>query len=190
LADAVHIEVLRHGPKAWNAWRDQRPLEIPDLDDATLSLGERQWGTINGGPINLRSAQIRRAYLRSADLSGADLEAADLSETELSFARLPRANLVGANLSHAVLDHADLGGANLARANLKGATLRYVENLTQAQINESICDLTTIFPEFLVHPISTLGVVREGDSLASHFPDLESQFRSVYITSIKTTRMV
>ena len=98
--------------------------------------------------------------MRSACLSEADLEAADLSEADLSYARLNRANLTAANLSHAVLDHADFSSAVLTHANLTGASLRHVKNLTQAQVNESTCDLTTIFPAHLVHPISRLEVVR------------------------------
>jgi hypothetical protein len=61
---------LRHGPRAWNVWRDQNPSQVPDLDDVRLSLGERQLGPINGGPINLHSASMRGAFLRSATLRG------------------------------------------------------------------------------------------------------------------------
>jgi hypothetical protein len=37
----------------------------------------------------------------------------------------------------------------------------HVQNLTQSQINLSICDATTIFPAHLVHPIAMLKVVRK-----------------------------
>lgn len=164
--DLAHIEVLRRGPRAWNAWREQNPSQIPDLGDAALSLSERQLGPANGGPINLRGAHISGAFLRSACLSGADLEAADLSEAQLNSAYLDRANLTAANLAHAVLDHTNLRGAVLTNANLTGASLRGVQNLTQAQINETICDLTTTFPEHLIHPLSTLEVVRRVSSVS------------------------
>jgi hypothetical protein len=160
LAESVHIEILRRGARAWNAWRDENPSQDPILDHAALGLAERQFAPINGGPINLRSASMRGAHLRFASLSKAYLEAADLSEADLAYARLDGANLTGANLSYAVLDHADFNGAVLSSANLTGANLLHVQNLTQVQINNSMCDTSTIFPAQLVHPIASLKVVR------------------------------
>jgi Pentapeptide repeats (8 copies) len=103
---------------------------------------------------------MRGAQLRFASLSRAYLEAADLSEADLAYARLDGANLTGANLSYAVLDHADFSGALLSGTNLTGANLLHVQNLTQIQINDSLCDTGTIFPAHLVHPITRLNVVR------------------------------
>ena len=161
MTEVVHIEILRRGPRAWNAWREDNPSQNPILDCAALSLGERQFGPINGGPINLRSASLRGALLRFANLSRANLEAADLFEADLVHARLDGANLAGANLSCTILDYADFSGALLSNANLTGASLLHVQNLTQGQINLSICDSTTIFPTHLVHPIAMLKVVRK-----------------------------
>jgi hypothetical protein len=158
LSDPAHIEVLRQGPRTWNLWREQNPSQIPDLEDAAFSLGQRQLGPANGGPVNLQGARLSRAFLRSACLAGADLSGADLSETDLNSARLNHANLSAANLACAVLDDADLSGAILTHANLIGTSLRKVHGLTQAQINDTICDLTTTFPEHLIHPIATLEV--------------------------------
>jgi len=128
---------------------EQNPDQLPNLDGAALTLGERQLGPVNGGPVNLRSAHLRRAFLRSAALSKAELEAADLFAADLSYARLDGANFEAANLSHAVLDYADLSGAMLTKTNLKGTDLRYVKNLTQAQIDDSFYDSTTVFPAHL-----------------------------------------
>jgi hypothetical protein len=159
LSEFAHIEVLRHGPKAWNAWREQNPNQIPNLDGAALTLGERQLGPINGGPVNFHSAHLRRAFLRSATLSNAELESADLFAADLTYARLDGANFKAANLSHAVLDFADLGGAILTKTNLKGTDLRNVKNLTQAQIDDSFCDSTTVFPTHLDFRGATLSKV-------------------------------
>jgi hypothetical protein len=161
LTEVVHIEILRGGPRTWNAWREDNPSKNPILDYAALSLGERQFGPINGGPINLRSASMRGAVLRFATLSRANLECADLFEADLAHARLDGANLASANLSCTILDYADFSGAVLSNANLTGASLLDVQNLTQSQINLSICDATTIFPAHLVHPIAMLKVVRK-----------------------------
>src|SRR5262249_55231048 len=89
------------------------------------------------------------------------LEAADLFEADLAHARLDGANLTDANLSCTILDYADFSGALLSNVNLTGASLLHVQNLTQSQINLSICDATTIFPAHLVHPIAMLKVVRQ-----------------------------
>jgi len=161
VADSPHIEILRRGPRAWNAWREDDPSQNPNLNNAALSLGERQFGPISGAPINLRSASLRGAVLRFATLSKANLEAADLFEADLAHARLDGANLAGANLNCTILDYADLRGALLSNANLTGASLLHVQNLTQSQINLSICDATTIFPAHLVHPIAMLKVIRK-----------------------------
>jgi hypothetical protein len=167
LAGSEHIEILRRGPKAWNAWREENPSLVPNLDDAAPTLGERQLGPINGGPVNLRLARMQRAFLRFATLSAANLEAADMSAADLAYARLDRANLKAANLSYAVLDYADFNGADLAEANFSGATLRHVQNLTQAQMKHSICDAATILPEHLEHPASYLEIVRETKAQAA-----------------------
>ena len=79
-ADAEHVEMLRRGPRSWNAWREQNPTTLPNLTGLRLSASERQMGVMNGGPINLASARMRRAYLRFATLSGANLAGANLLE--------------------------------------------------------------------------------------------------------------
>jgi|SRR6516165_9657881 len=161
LAESEHIEILRRGPRAWNAWREANPSQVPNLDDVSLSLSQRQLGPINGGPTNLRSVSMQRAFLRSGSLSAADLEAADLSGADLAYAGLDQANLKAANLSGAILDYADFTGAVLTDANLSGASLQHVQNLTQAQINDSICNAATILPAHLEHLASRLKIVTE-----------------------------
>jgi uncharacterized protein YjbI with pentapeptide repeats len=154
LPDPHHVEILRRGPRAWNAWREQNPSALPRLMELTLSLSERQLGPISGGPIDLTSARLRNAFLRFATLSEADLAGADLSQADLVHARLDQANLTAANLSGAVLDHADFAGAKLAKANLNGASLNDAQNLTQAQLEESVGNSLTILPSHLKVPES------------------------------------
>src|SRR4029077_7653702 len=69
-ADSDHVDVLRRGPRAWNAWRRQHPSIVPNLPRVFWSVSERQMVPMNGGPINLSSARLRRASLRFATLSG------------------------------------------------------------------------------------------------------------------------
>jgi uncharacterized protein YjbI with pentapeptide repeats len=152
LPEATHVEILRSGPRAWNAWREKNPSTIPDLSGIAPKLSERQWGPINGGPINLKSTCLQDAFLRFATLSAADLEAADMSNADLVHARLDHANLSKANLRNVLLDHADFAGANLTQANLCGASLQHAKNLIQAQIEYSIGSDSTILPNHLVAP--------------------------------------
>ena len=126
-------EILRSGPKAFNAWREKYPSKIPDLAGIALTLSERQMGSMNGGPINLTCARLNDATLRFATMSGANLEAADLSGADLVHARLNQANLTAAVLSGALLDHADFTGATLAKASLCDARLLFA-NLSGADL--------------------------------------------------------
>jgi Pentapeptide repeats (8 copies) len=158
-SDSHHIDVLRRGPRVWNAWRAEHPDSVPNLTGITLSAAERQMGPINGGPINLAGARLRHASLRFATLSGADLSGADLSDTDLSEARLNGANLSGADLTEALLDQADFTGARLAGADLSGTTLLEVRNITQAQLDEAIGDPSTVLPPHLSRPQSWTGTV-------------------------------
>jgi uncharacterized protein YjbI with pentapeptide repeats len=132
-SDPNHVEILRRGPKAWNAWREKNPSTVPDLAGIALKLSERQMGPVNGGPINLKSARLQDAFLRFATLSAADLQAADMSGTDLVHARFDDANLSAADLSNALLDHVDFSGANLRNVNLCGASLPFA-TLTAADL--------------------------------------------------------
>jgi Pentapeptide repeats (8 copies) len=157
--DSSHIEILRRGPRAWNAWRSENPKVVPNLSGLTLSVGQRQMGPINGGPINLSSTRLRHASLRFATLTGADLSAADLWDADLSDARLDRVNLAGADLSEALLDRADFAGTKLAGANLSSASLLEARNLTQAQIDEAMGNSSTVLPAHLARPAAWTGSV-------------------------------
>jgi Pentapeptide repeats (8 copies) len=151
--DSEHIELLRRGPRLWNAWRAENPSIIPNLIGVTLSIGDRQMGPINGGPINLAHARLRHAFLRFATLTGANLEGADLADTDLREARLEGANLVGADLSDAVLAGADLANADLTSANLCGADLSGVRNVTAAQLHAAEGDKTTVLSPDVERPL-------------------------------------
>jgi Pentapeptide repeats (8 copies) len=169
-ADSEHIDILRRGPAAWNAWRRQHPLAIPNLTRISLSVSERQMGPMNGGPINLASARLRRASLRFATLSRANLEGADLSGADLTDARLDGVNLSNADLTEATLNHTDFAGARLAGSNLCGADLTCARNLTPAQLAEAVGDRLTALPPGLEAPKSwlrsTLDLVEEQASVA------------------------
>ena len=68
-----HVEILRGGPEAWNAWRKKRPSTIPHLTGVVLAASERELGGTRGAPINLKSARLQEAVFRFATLSAANL---------------------------------------------------------------------------------------------------------------------
>jgi hypothetical protein len=151
-ADTEHLDVLRRGPRAWNAWRRHHPSLIPNLTGLALTLSERQLGPINGGPVNLSSARLRRAALRFATLSGADLTRADLSGADLTDARLDGADLTCANMCRTVLDGTSFAGATLAGVNVSGTDFSKARDLTQEQIAVCIGDAYTLLPPHLEIP--------------------------------------
>jgi hypothetical protein len=139
--------VLRAGTRAWNAWRLAHPGVIPVLNDLDVSVTERQFGRVQGGPINLSRAQLCRARLDQATLIEANLMGAVLTEADLAEARLEQADLRGARF-----DYANLAGAQLNGANLCGAHLRLARGLTQDQVDRSLGDHRTALPGHLKAP--------------------------------------
>jgi len=152
MPNSQHVTILKEGARAWNAWRRQNPSLEPQLGNLKLPVGQRQFGSAQGGPIDLSQADLFAAALDHATLIEADLSGAYLVKATLSHARLNAANLAGANLSAARLDHADLKNARLEEAMLSGANLRQARNLTQAQIDRAFGDEGARLPAGLVTP--------------------------------------
>jgi len=155
MANQQHLNILKQGVDAWNAWRGRYPKVRPDLSEAELSetdLREANLFNANLRKANLFNAELSEIDLRKADLSGANLFKANLSGAELSRAYLigaylKEAHLSGANLKEAYLNGADLRGthlnraclieADLSEANLSRANLSRA-NLSRANLNSSI----------------------------------------------------
>ncbi|MEM9388688.1 MAG: toll/interleukin-1 receptor domain-containing protein [Pseudomonadota bacterium] len=111
MANEERVELLLRSVDEWNAWREAKPYETPDLRKARLREAD------------LREANLMAANLDEADLYRADLSSADLRKATLREADLRRADLSGADLRRAILYGADLTGADLRRADLSGADL-------------------------------------------------------------------
>jgi hypothetical protein len=50
-----HLNTLRQGVDAWNAWREKEPSITPDLNeaklrDAYLSVADLHWANLGGAP--------------------------------------------------------------------------------------------------------------------------------------------
>jgi uncharacterized protein YjbI with pentapeptide repeats len=136
MANQEHLDLLKQGSSAWNAWRAQHKEVLPDLSGANLNgldlsgvfLSEANLSEANLSEANLSGANLSGANLIRANLSGLDLYKADLSEANLSGLDLSRkdfslANLSGANLSGANLTRAILVKTNLESANLTGCRI-------------------------------------------------------------------
>ena len=76
-----HLEKLREGVEAWNAWRAENPEIRPDLIDAYLNGANLIGAKLIGA--NLRGANLIGADLNGANLNGADLNGAKIDKTQV-----------------------------------------------------------------------------------------------------------
>ena len=106
MSNPEHLKKLEEGVDAWNKWRRENLVVLPNLTGASL-----------------QDANLMNANLMGADLTGADLTVANLSDAYLMGADLTGAYPVAANLQDANLINANLTGANLRGANLEDANL-------------------------------------------------------------------
>jgi uncharacterized protein YjbI with pentapeptide repeats len=149
MADEEHLELLKQGAIAWNAWREENTDNTPDLSRADLTSEEFH-------PLSLYGADLSDADLEGANLSGlelveahfghANLSRANLSLTECHTAKLYEAILTGANLTEASFVRAnfykaDLSGAYLAQTDFHNADFNEAvlsgANLTEADLRDT-----------------------------------------------------
>jgi len=127
MADEYIADVIRHGAKAIEAWRQKHPgapIMLVGLDLSKINLVGANLSGANLTSCNLHMALLIGANLSKAKLSGTKLRGVNLVGADLSSADLSNTVLTGALLQRANLQDADLSGANLRRADLRGAMLR------------------------------------------------------------------
>ena len=66
-----HVEIVKQGKEAIDAWRRAHPNEFLDLMEADLLRANLWQANLEGA--NLGQANLRQANLRGADLAGADV---------------------------------------------------------------------------------------------------------------------
>ena len=122
MANPEHLELLKQGAKAWNAWRRKHRRLRPDLSGDPVSDLEHQIGLLAEAVVN--EVVPGRAPTDQDGLSGLDLTSFDLHDCDFQDVNLSRANLMLVNLSRANLRHANLSGTILTSANLSNCDLR------------------------------------------------------------------
>ncbi|HXU37457.1 MAG TPA: toll/interleukin-1 receptor domain-containing protein [Blastocatellia bacterium] len=151
MANKDHFRMLKQGVKAWNQWREDNAIIIPDLSGINIAVTERRAElgykhhssstmiVLKG--INLQGAILKGATLSSAFLSQANLIDADLTDANLRYITLDEANLTGAKLFDANLYRADLQKAILVSAYLSNTNLSLADlrdaNLEKANLDGS-----------------------------------------------------
>jgi uncharacterized protein YjbI with pentapeptide repeats/DNA-binding NarL/FixJ family response regulator len=145
------------GQRANFASRDLAGADLTDTILPQASFRETDLSDASLARARLDGSDFRRAVLSAADLGGANLGVAALRHARLDLSNLEGAILRGSDLSGAVLSRARLAGADLKGAILIGADLRAadlskVENLTQTQVEKTLCNLDTRLPPGLSRP--------------------------------------
>ncbi|MGE5504938.1 MAG: pentapeptide repeat-containing protein [Actinomycetota bacterium] len=158
---AEHVSWLQsQGAQGKRANLEGMDLASADLSKAVLAnatLRRAELSDANMAEARLDGADLRHAVLSAANLSGANLGVASLRHANLAIANLEGAVLRGTDLSGATfrgarLEGADFKGAMLVSTDLREADLSRVDNLTQAQVDKAVCDMSTRLPPGVFRP--------------------------------------
>jgi uncharacterized protein YjbI with pentapeptide repeats len=117
VANQEHLQVLQHGVKRWNKWRQKHPEIRPDLSGAEIP----EWAELSG--INFSESDLSEVFFIDTKLVEANFFGANLERVSFSLANLYNANLMNAFLMNAHFAGAILCGATLKGANLEGAAI-------------------------------------------------------------------
>lgn len=130
MGDPKHVDVLNQGVPAWNRWRRENPLIIPNLSGAELKNANLRgidfsrayfgYGTPGTQGVhfeaglheaNLTGADLSYANLIGVDLSGADLRDSDLFRTVFGKCDLSSVGFAGSHMSGTIFAEVNLNGA-------------------------------------------------------------------------------
>lgn len=138
IVEVLTAYVRENSPARWEM--NPKPyIQIPfDIQAILEVLGRRTVAYERPGQeLNLRMTKLTGAELEGAVLRRVDLRMADLQNVFFKGADLRGANLFHANVENASFDEADLRGANLG----------VVWNFNQSQLESSVTNEKTNFPE-------------------------------------------
>lgn len=176
-----HLEKLRDGVGAWNAWRQQYPDVIPNLRKVDLSgiditnadLSNVDFGRVELLGANLAHAKLYQAEFFRANLRGANLRGADLRGTKFHNADLREASLQDSDLFRADFINTRLKKANFTHARCWTTAFSNVdlsEAVGLAQVihtGPSSVDVSTLFKSGNAIP----EIFLRGVGLPAHFID-------------------
>ena len=186
--NADHLDRLRQGVDAWNAWRARESDVRPDLSEADLGRADLRGVDLHDANLNrakFTEANLSGAKLRKAYLAGAWFERADLTHAQLWLARLEEAYLAGADLSGADLVGAEFWRAHLGAANLSGADARQAD-FTMAYLGDKAQLRAVNFFEANLTEACLIGADLRGANLTranlveAHFEDADLTGCRVY----------
>lgn len=126
--------------------RDLRYADLRSADLRGANLGDSNLRRARADRVNAQRSTWRNAFLTGATLSGAVLAGADLRSIHAYRIDLSSADMEGADLRGASLSHANLHGTKLDGARLEGSYLRFVDGLTQAQLDTACGNEKTRLP--------------------------------------------
>jgi uncharacterized protein YjbI with pentapeptide repeats len=118
--DLEHLAILRSGVANWNRWREEKPLDNPNLQGLNFSkelaelpefFDEGGWLDKPGRYLNLANINLSGSNLKSANLAEAVLKNVDLSDSILD-----EATLSGAILDRCIIERCEFKFAEMARA--------------------------------------------------------------------------
>lgn len=121
MADDEHLQIIKQGADAWNAWRRLNPNVKPDLTG--ISLSGKQASNLRLAHADLSFATMKKANLRGCDVWRAVLNFSDMSGANLSRAFFGKTNMYCSNLSGASINFARFIGSDLSSANFSGARI-------------------------------------------------------------------
>lgn len=117
-----HLKILRSGVATWNRWREENPLDVPNLEGLNFSrdlaglpefFGEGEWWGKVGQYIRLEGINFSKTNLRGANLAEAVLLNVDLRESLLE----------RAILADAIIWECDIQKCQITRAEVQRARL-------------------------------------------------------------------
>ncbi len=122
------------------------------------NLFQADFNTLTLKNKNFAGARLRQADMGLGIFNGSNFSGADLRDINGSAALFGRVNFSGANLSHAnfvgaYLEHANFRGATLDGVNFSGAEMETALGLTQAQMDTTCGDKSTLLPKGLRIPV-------------------------------------
>jgi hypothetical protein len=183
MGNAKHIEILKQGVEAWNAWRknnfkirpDFRDIDIvaelthtgPLLNDCVVNMRYANFYRGDFRGANLARVELTCADLRQADLSGANISGARLYGVELNAGILPRASLIDTCLFKADLTVTDMTEADLTMADLSFANLTWAK-LTRAVLSSTILHETLMADTDLTDAVGLSSCDHKGYSVIDH----------------------